>query len=533
MDAFWACLALPGLPLEAAFRGVDGDAGTDTDAGAAPGARAVFDGPANRPALHALDAAARAAGLRPGQPLAEARVLLPTLLARRRVPEAEAAALERLAAWAYGFSSQVVWSAPDAVLLEAGASLALFGGWPRLARRLREELGALGHAHRLAAAPTPAAAEVLARSGLDVALPGHDAARRALAQVPIALSGLPARTAEALHGMGLRRLGELLRLPRPELGRRIGAAGLAHLERLLGERPDPRDLYRPPERFAAKVEFDHAVEHLAGLQFALQRLTRELAAFVLGRDGGVQHYALAFMHEDHPPTRLEIGLRRPSRDPAELFAFARDRLERVALPGPATALHLLADALPPFVPEGRDLFASAPRGGLDLAGLEERLRARLGDDAVRGLALHPDPRPERAWRATLGAPPAQAGDAPRRGMRAGRPAASPGDAPREVAHDAAPEGAPPRPLWLLPAPIPFRGRIARVLAPPERIEGGWWDGGDVERDYVIAELDTGQRAWLFRAARAGAGANPTSGAASARAPAAAGAEGWMLHGWFA
>lgn len=506
MDAFWACLALPGLPLEAAFR--------DADADAAPGARAVVDGPANRPALHALDAAARAAGLRPGQPLAEARVLLPTLQARRRVPEAEAAALERLAAWAYGFSSQVVWSPPDAVLLEAGASLALFGGWPRLARRLRDELAALGHAHRLAAAPTPAAAEVLARSGLDVALPGHDAARRALAQVPLALSGLPARTAEALHGMGLRRLGELLRLPRPELGRRIGAAGLAHLERLLGERPDPRDLYRPPERFASKVEFDHAVEHLAGLQFALQRLTRELAAFVLGRDGGVQHYALAFLHEDHPPTRLEIGLRRPSRDAAELFAFARDRLERVALPGPATALHLLADALPPFVPEGRDLFASAPRGGLDLAGLEERLRARLGDDAVRGLVLHPDPRPEQAWRATVAAP---------------APVATPSAAPSA----APPADAPPRPLWLLPAPIPFRGRIARVLAPPERIEGGWWDGGDVERDYVIAELDTGQRAWLFRAARAGAGAGASAGAASTRAAGATGAEGWMLHGWFA
>ncbi len=531
MDAFWACLALPGLSLEAAFRGVDAGAAPAAGAAheAAPGAvapRAVFDGPANRPALHALDAAARAAGLRPGQPLAEARVLLPTLHARRREAEAEAAALERLAAWAYGFSSQVVWSPPDAVLLEAGASLALFGGWPRLARRLREELGALGHAHRLAAAPTPAAAEVLARSGLDIALPGHDATRRALAQVPLALAGLPARTAEALHGMGLRRLGELLRLPRPELGRRIGAAGLAHLERLLGERPDPRPLYRPPERFAAKVEFDHAVEHLAGLQFSLQRLTRELAAFVLGRDGGVQHYALAFAHEDHPPTRLEIGLRRPSRDAAELFAFARDRLERVALPGPATALHLLAEALPPFVPEGRDLFASAPRGGLDLAGLEERLRARLGDDAVRGLALHPDPRPEHAWRATLGAPPASAAHG---GSATHAASSTPGGAarrrgPRVDASsgiDAAAPDAPPRPLWLLPAPIPFRGRIARVLAPPERIEGGWWDGGDVERDYVIAELDTGQRAWLFRPARAGA------------TPPGAGAEGWMLHGWFA
>ncbi|MFC4727569.1 hypothetical protein [Coralloluteibacterium thermophilus] len=51
----------------------------------------------------------------------------------------------------------------------------------------------------------------------------------------------------------------------------------------------------------------------------------------------------------------------------------------------------------------------------------------------------------------------------------------------------------------------------RVLGGSERIESGWWDGQAVRRDYVAAELETGQRAWLFREA---------------------GGEGWMVHGWF-
>jgi len=70
-----------------------------------------------------------------------------------------------------------------------------------------------------------------------------------------------------------------------------------------------------------------------------------------------------------------------------------------------------------------------------------------------------------------------------------------------------------RPLWLLPQPIPLRQPLVQILSGPERIESGWWDGGDVRRDYYVVETSQGQRAWAFLPAGA--------------------AEGWMLHGWFA
>jgi protein ImuB len=80
---------------------------------------------------------------------------------------------------------------------------------------------------------------------------------------------------------------------------------------------------------------------------------------------------------------------------------------------------------------------------------------------------------------------------------------------------ASPEGMQnaPRPIWLLPRPIPLRGEPARILSGPERVETGWWDGGDVRRDYYIVETGQGQRAWVYCAA----GHH----------------DGWMLHGWFA
>ncbi len=472
----WASFFLPDLPLEAVF-GLD-------DAIGIP--RAIIDGPVNRPQIVQADPAATAVGVRVGHGLAAARAFAATLDVRRRQPQVERDRLSTLAAWAYGFSSQVAIEPPDAVLLEVGASLKLFGGWPLLERQLRAGLAELGHRHHLVAAPSPAGALLLARAGHDFAVVAEAQLRNALAAVALSDCGLPARTVRSLHAVGWRRLDALLRAPRAELARRFDPELPGWLDRLLGSAADPRPLYRPPDRFERLIDFDAALESLEALAFPLRRLCQELAAYLQARDGGVQHFVLRIGHDDVPATDVEIGLRLTQRDPQPLFEAARGRLERVALPGPVRSLGLCADHLPAFIPERRGLFDPTPRGQLGWPELQERLRARLGDDAVRTLRLHSDHRPERAWRSL------------HHGTE--RPAV------------VAPPGA-ARPLWLLPRPQPLRQPIVRVLTDPERIESGWWDDADVRRDYVVAELADGQRAWLYREA--------------------GNRGGWMLHGWFA
>ena len=39
---------------------------------------------------------------------------------------------------------------------------------------------------------------------------------------------------------------------------------------------------------------------------------------------------------------------------------------------------------------------------------------------------------------------------------------------------------------------------ARLLSGPERIESGWWDGGDATRDYYVAGTEDGARLWVFQ-----------------------------------
>lgn len=471
----WACLALPDLALEAVF--------SDPQPGMP---RALFDGPTQRPQIVACNEAARARGVRCGHSLAEARSLSAQLQVQRRQPRSEHETLHVLAGWAYGYSSQVVIEAPDALLLEVGASLGLFGGWPRLQALLHEGLQALGHRHVLAAAPSPAGAERLARSGQSLAVLNRQQLLNALGDLALEHCGLAERHARALQAVGWRRLGELFRVPRAELARRFDAGLPEWLDRLRGDRPDPRPLYRPPDRFDRLIEFDGQIESLEGLSFPLQRLCRELAAYLHSRDGGVLNFLLLCGHDDAPATPIGIGLRQPQRDLQPLFEAARGKLERTPLPGPVRSLGLHAEQLPPFVPERRDLFDPLPRGELDWPALSERLQARLGNAAIRRLQLYPDHRPEQAWRI------AEAACAD---------------------EDDAALPAMPRPLWLLPRAQPLRQRVRRTFETLERIETGWWDGDDVRRDYVMAELEDGQLAWLYREA---------------------GSDGpWMLHGWFA
>jgi protein ImuB len=65
-------------------------------------------------------------------------------------------------------------------------------------------------------------------------------------------------------------------------------------------------------------------------------------------------------------------------------------------------------------------------------------------------------------------------------------------------------------LWLLPEPIPVqKDPLVRVpadlslVAGPERIESGWWDGADAVRDYYVAEDAGGSCLWVFRELREG------------------------------
>lgn len=469
----WACIWLPQLALDSVLR-----RHPDPDR-----PLAIVGGHPQRREVLAVNEAAAQAGLRAGQRMTLAQAILHDFAVAEHDPAGTERWQRLLAAWAYRYSSQVHTGWPDAIVLEVQGSFSLVGDWPQFEARLRADLQALGFQHRIALAPTARAARVLAGVRDGLAVLRHEQLRNALGGVPVRRAALPDDAGEKLHRVGIRQLRQLFALPRDGLRRRFGNGLLAHLDRMLGDAPELLDYYRPPDTFDLRVELAYEVEQHQALLFPVRRLTADLAAFLAGRDGGVQRFALRLEHDDRPPTPVEIGLLAAERDPALLFELTRSRLERAEIPAPVVALRLIARQLPPFVPAGHDLFDERPVGAVPWEQLRERLRARLGPDAVYRVAEATDPRPERAWKRDDGGSAVSTLDRP------------------------------PRPAWLLKQPIPLHDPAPCILAGPERLESGWWDGEDARRDYYVLETSLGQRAWAF---------------------APVGEQGhWMLHGWFA
>ena len=247
----------------------------------------------------------------------------------------ERCALERLAAWAYQWSSLISYarsgktSSEPLLWLELGASCALFQGHVALLAAIEGELAQLGLSHVCALAPSPTAAALLTRTaGRDSVFTDHPLTpaqlRAQLDKLPLQLLELPEKILAELAASGLRRIGELLALPAAAITRRFEPQTLLYLRRLCAEAADPRPAWRLPETYQARCEFGVEVRTSTALLFPLQRLLLEFQGYLRARDCSVQRFTLEFEHYRHPVSRVTIGLSAAGRDAAQfLTAGAR------------------------------------------------------------------------------------------------------------------------------------------------------------------------------------------------------------------
>ena len=436
--------------------------------------------------------------MRPGA----ARALCSGLRLLPRDERRERAALEAVADWSGCFTSQISLDPPWGILLELAGSLRLFGGVHPLLSRIGSGLKALEYSTQICLAPTPGGAMLLAREGREMLVPDRRMLRRVLAGVPLQRLPLKRAGREALYSMGLKTLGDLLKLPTAGLGRRLGPEFVAYLERLLGRLPDPRPQFLPPVRFQRRLELPAEVRGTSALLFAAKRLIMELAGFLHARQAGTQCLEWILFHGGGKESSFQLRLMVPEREPGRLQMLLRERLERLKLSAPVREIGLLVAVIEPLPERPLPLFGESGVSGV-MPFLLERLQARLGQDSLCSIRQVADHRPERAWvKNGVGVEFARAADKIDsdpiltifNGLR--------------------------RPLWLLPEPEPlvtkngwpwWRGRL-HLEPERERIESGWWDGEAVSRDYFIARAPGGEQLWIYRELQ--------------------GARCWFLHGFF-
>jgi len=460
--------------------------------------------------VHALNPAARALGMFRGQAHADACAIAPHLMSAEAEPQKEAEALSRLAVWAERFSPTVAldraFASLEGLFIDMTGGAHLFGGEAALLAELSRRLGAMGGLSRCVIADTPGAAWAQARFGvLDLIPPGG--ARSALCDLTVEALRLDPAAVLLLSRLGLKRIGDLYALPRAGLARRFrgeGALGLSVVQSLdmaLGLAPEPLVPERAPPRYRAPQVFAEPLLDAAGVGFVLPDLTGRLCT-VLERDGqGARAIRLTAFRVDGGTTSIEATLSAPTARPAHLLRLLKERgLEHLDLGFGADALMLSALSTEPLIVRQTDMTARDAVDEAALAGLIDRLRARLGDGAVRRSQLLQSWIPElsEAW--------LPIGDA------AATPADGAHERPRPIlmlhppqlieAIAEAPDGPPARFTWRRVA-----RRIVRASG-PERISPEWWRKAGARlglaneprrtRDYYRVEDEAGRGYWLFR-----------------------------------
>jgi protein ImuB len=440
-------------------------------------------------------------GIMAHQPLATALALFSDLVVMEQDPNEEMKALQGAAYAALRFTPNIVVQ-HSGLVAEVSTSLKLFGGLKKLCQLLIKAVAAQGLQLCAGVAPTAKGAWLLAQSipaGTVINGTNNETSakfRLLLDSLPVALLESAQPHLEVIRGIGCKTLADLRRLPRGGIARRFGPDLPAEMDRAYGDSPDPQKWFKAPEQFQQKMRLMAQIESVELLLIPVQRMIQQMGGWLTSRHAAVCAFSLVLHHEyslrqPHQSTPIYIQLSEQSGDPGHLMLLLRERLERTKLAASVCELTLTADEIAAGMDANLELFPDAQSETTSLNRFIEKLSARLGPQAVKGLKIIPDHRPECSQRFET---PGTSGMNGRKRVPS-----------QEKRREATPSEL-TRPTWLMETPLelklqcqqPVYGSPLKLIAGPERIEAGWWDDALVARDYFIAENDLGQLLWIYR-----------------------------------
>ena len=458
--------------------------------------------------LTAVDAAAERLGLHAGLALAQARAMHPALVAMPEDASADARLIDAIAEGCLRYTPLVALDPPDGILLDIGGCAHLFGGEAALRDDLFARMTRSGLAARAAIAGTIGTAWAAARFGAADIIPAGGE-RDVLAPLPLAALRLAAEAVAALARVGLKRIGDIVDMPRAPLAARFGSDLLVRLDHALGRADEPLCPRLPVAPYIAEKSFPEPIAREEDVLATVERLAARLKATLSARGEGARRIELLLFRTDGAVKRIAAGTSRPVRDPQAIRALFVERLAALGDeidPGFGFDLARLSVLNAEPCPDEQIGLGGGGEDPAEVDRLVDRLSARLGRRRVSRLVAHDSHIPELA----AAAAPAQAT------ARAAAQAELGWDAVRRFRAETGQVARPcrlltkPEPITdvvaLVPdgPPVRFRWRRAlhEVVAAegPERIEGAWWsEHGGPTRDYFRVEDASGLRFWLFRA----------------------------------
>lgn len=484
-----ACILVPMFPLAARLR---------SEPDLLHEAVAIVEGNGTHAHVVAATRRARKKEIRAGLSLAQARAILPKLIARGRDAACERAAQEALLEVAETFSPRIEDAEAGAVFVDitgmerhfesvgagvparpSAAETAASTPEERLAHAAIRAIESIGLPARVGVAASKLAARVAAElpQSPTIVPPGDEA--KFLAPLPLTRLSPELEAAEMLHRFGLTSIGDLARLPESEIASRLGEIGRALHFAARGIDPRPLIPRALPPEFREGMELEWPLVALEPFLFianaALDRLMQrmELQGFACRR------IELTLTLEPDGYDARGIDLPAPTRDVKTILTLMRLDLEKRPPGAPVIGFTFVAEPDRPRRAQ-LSLFGPAALSPEKLATTIARLVSMLGEG------------------------------------RAGMPVTVDGFLPER--HDVAPFAPPPPPdtrrppprargllaprLFRPPIPVEvitegekiasIRGEsiagAVRICSGPWRIEEGWWRDAPAEREYWDVEL---------------------------------------------
>jgi protein ImuB len=446
--------------------------------------------------------------------------------------------LDAVTDWHRRFTPLAAADPPDGVMLDVAGAAHLFGGEAAMLAHVENELARRGISARGAIAPTPEAANALARFGeappARRMIADHEdrAARermifRALSNLPVRALRLDDATSTALAQSGLKRIGDIWLRPRAPIAARFGAQVFATLDAMMGRTKSAISPRFEAPAYIAERRFAEGILARDHIEATVAALARDLSAMLERHGEGARKLVAALFRVDGKVMHFECTTSRPQRDAKVIARLFREKIEALAQKNESDPLDagygfdlirlgvMQAEKLRPEQKEISDTDAP-PHDPRALEDFLDRMRARFGVHSVLQFVENDTHVPEFALAASfspLGERRPSRAQNEARGTFFDLGAASlTGSIPDYGERGSArpvrlfEKAEPVEALALVPDGPPLRFRWRRAMHEvaayegPERIAPEWWKGEEtaLTRDYFRVEDTNGRRFWLYR-----------------------------------
>lgn len=423
---------------------------------------AIYDNALN--AIVQCNDVATSQGIKQGMGLATASAMCSSLHLIAYDANAEKHRLEAVANALYMVVSDIVICTHNAMAIKLDNMLTYYDGLEPLLATLARQLQAQQLHYHYATAWSIEAAQVLALSGLNKVSMNQQTIKAWLADRPIALCQLTAKQQTSLHRVGIRKVGDILKISTQEISKRFPNTLIHYLTALKGEVYPKVVYYHPRETFFSPVELPFELDKTTLLMPWFTQLLNELETYLVLRNKLTNSLVLQLFGRDNEETTIPLNSIQHINRANDWLSLLTLKCEAITLSEPIRRITLSCDVLVDITEQKTDFFSQRQHqfAHLQLIG---HLQAKLGVSNV----IQPLPANEHQPEKQTTSTPAN---------------------PSSMVY------APYAPCLLTLNPPPL-AQESRIIYGPRRLQTAWWDT-PIFRDYFVAQDELGQYLWIYR-----------------------------------